>query len=126
MAEAAREALSDIEMFLKDKNQQARESLEEAHGNLLTLLELDVPNTLSRSLLSTNCIENLFKNLRSHIGRVCRWRKETEQADRWLAWGLIVASEGICKISAYWEIPALIAALDRKMSEDESSRKQAA
>ena len=125
-AEAAREALSDIEVFLKDKNQQARESLQEAHGNLLTLLELDVPNTLNRSLLSTNCIENLFKNLRSHIGRVCRWRKETAQADRWLASGLILASEGFRKISAYWEIPALISALERKMSGDDNTQKQAA
>lgn len=124
--EAAEEALTDLEAFLRDKNQQARESLEEARGHLLTLLELDVPNTLNRSLLSTNCIENLFKNLRRHIGKVCRWREETDQADRWLASGLILASEGFRKISGYQEIPALIAALERKMAEDEKNQKEAA
>ena len=124
--EAAGEALADIDAFLADKNQQARESLEEARGHLLTLLELDVPNTLNRSLLSTNCIENLFKNLRRHIGRVCRWREETDQADRWLASGLVLASEGFRKISGHREIPALVAALERKMAEDENSRKEAA
>ncbi len=124
--EAAEEALTDLEAFLRDKNQQARESLEEARDHLLTLLELDVPNTLNRTLLSTNCIENLFKNLRRHIGKVCRWREETDQADRWLASGLILASEGFRKISGYQEIPALIAALERKMAEDEKNQKEAA
>jgi len=123
---AAEEALAEIEVFLRDKNQQARESLEEARDHLLTLLELNVPNTLNRSLLSTNCIENLFKNLRRHIGKVCRWREETDQADRWLASGLILASEGFHKISGYREIPALIVALQRKMAEDENKQKEAA
>lgn len=123
---AAEEALADLESFLRDKNQQARDSLEEARDHLLTLLELDVPNTLNRSLLSTNCIENLFNNLRRHIGKVCRWREETDQADRWLASGLILASEGFRKISGYREIPALITALERKMAEEENNRKEAA
>lgn len=124
--EAAEEALAEIEVFLRDKNQQARESLEEARHHLLTLLDLDVPNTLNRSLLSTNCIENLFKNLRRHIGKVCRWREDTDQADRWLASGLILASEGFRKISGHREIPALIVALERKMAEDENSMNEAA
>ena len=124
--EAAEEALADIEVFLRDKNQQARESLEEARDHLLTLLDLDVPNTLNRSLLSTNCIENLFKNLRRHIGKVCRWREETDQADRWLASGLILASEGFRKISGYQDVPLLIEALEQKMTEDENNRKETA
>lgn len=123
---AAREALAEIEAFLQDKNQQARQSLEEAREQLLTLLELDVLNTLNRSLLSTNCIENLFKNLRRHIGRVCRWREETDQADRWMASGLLLASKGFRRISGYREIPAFIGALERKWAEEESRPKEAA
>lgn len=125
-AEAAREALADIEAFLADKNQQARESLAEAGGHLLTLLNLDVPNTLNRSLLSTNCIENLFKNLRRHIGKVCRWREETDQAQRWLASGLTLASGGFRKISGYQEIPSLIKALEKKMTDEENRKEKAA
>lgn len=124
--EAAREALNAIEDFLADKNQQARESLREADGQLLTLLELDVPNTLNRSLLSTNCIENLFKNLRRHIGKVCRWREQTDQADRWLASGLTLASQGFRKIGGYEEIPSLIKALEKKKQELPAQKGQAA
>ena len=125
-SEAAREALADIETFLADKNQQARDSLQEAGAQLLTLLELEVPNTLNRSLLSTNCIENLFKNLRHHIGKVCRWREETAQADRWLASGLTLASEGFRKISGHREIPSLIKALEKKLADDKHSDGEAA
>lgn len=125
-AEAAQEALDDIETFLADKNHQARDSLQEASGQLLTLLELEAPNTLNRSLLSTNCIENLFKNLRRHIGKVCRWREETDQADRWLASGLTLASEGFRKISGHKEIPLLIRALEKKMAEEERRKEKAA
>ena len=125
-AEAAQEAFEEIVAFLSDKNQHARDSLEEANGQLLTLLGLDVPNTLNRSLLSTNCIENVFKNLRRHIGKVCRWREETDQADRWLASGLTLAAEGFRKISGYQEIPALMKALEIKRAEVEESKGRAA
>lgn len=125
-AVAGREALADIESFLGDKNQQARESLEEAREHMVTLLELNVPNTLNRSLLSTNCIENLFKNLRRHIGKVCRWREESDQAERWLASGLTLASEGFRKISGYQEIPSLIKALEKKMAGEAQQEDKAA
>jgi putative transposase len=125
-SEAAREALGEIEAFLADKNQQARESLQEAGEQLLTLLELEVPNTLNRSLLSTNCIENLFKNLRRHIGRVCRWREETDQAHRWLASGLTLACEGFRKISGHQEMLLLIKALKKKWDQEETPKENAA
>jgi len=124
--EDARDVLAEIEAFLADKNQQARDTVKEAGSQLLTLLELDVPNTLNRTLLSTNCIENLFKNLRNHIGKVCRWREETDQADRWLASGLTLASEGFRKIRGYQDVPLLIEALERKMVQDKNSQKKVA
>ena len=64
----AKEAAEAIETFLSNKNAQARDSFEEAGEELLELFRLNVPNTLNVSLLSTNCIENAFKNLRRHIG----------------------------------------------------------
>jgi peptidoglycan/LPS O-acetylase OafA/YrhL len=57
------------------------------------LFTLEVPNTLNTSLLSTNCIENPFRNVRSRIGRVKRWRNST-MAERWLAYGLLTAEKG--------------------------------
>ena len=107
----AEEVAASIRAFLKDKNAQARESFEEAGEDLLRLFHLEVPNTLHRSLLSTNCIENAFKNLRRHLGRVCRWREHTQQADRWMASGLKLAQKGFRRIVAYKDLPDLEKAL---------------
>lgn len=124
--QAAREVLSEMERFLSDKNQQAKDSLHEAGAQLLTLLELEVPNTLNRSLLSTNCIENLFKNLRRHIGKVCRWRKQGDQADRWLASGLMLALQGFRKVLGHDKMATLIEALKKKLAHDENREGKAA
>lgn len=91
------------------------QSFEEAGEDLLTLFRLNVPNTLHVSLLSTNCIENAFKNLRRHIGRVCRWRHETKQADLWVSSGLALAAKGFRRIRGYQDIPKLIEALEKSM-----------
>jgi transposase-like protein len=112
--EQAEAAAAAIRAFLKDKNAQARESLEEAGEDLLRLFHLQVPNSLHRTLLSTNSIENVFKNLRRHLGRVCRWREDTGQADRWMASGLELAQRGFRRISGYEDIDHLTAALRRK------------
>jgi putative transposase len=118
--------LEDIEVFLSDKNHQARESLEEAGEQLLSVAQLGIANSLHPSLLSTNAIENLFKNLRRHIGRVCRWREDSAQADRWLASGLILASEGFRKIKGYEDIPALMQALTNKYRQNQNRKGEAA
>lgn len=112
-ATQAAEAAEAIRALLKNKNAQARESFEEAGEDLLRLFALEVPNTLNRSLLSTNCIENVFKNLRRHLGRVCRWRESTDQADRWMASGLKLAQRGFRRIGGLKELPALIEALEK-------------
>ena len=109
--EAALEAARALEAFLADKNAQAHASLAETGEGLLTIFRLGVPNSLHVSLLSTNAIENAFKNLRRHIGRVARWREETDQADIWLASGLTLAQQTFRRIKGYAEIPALIEAL---------------
>ena len=111
-AEDAKEAVDAIAAFLADKNAQARSSFEEAGPELLTLARLEITNELSVSLLSTNCIENVFKNLRRHIGRVSRWRESTDQADRWLATGFILTQQGFHRIKGYSKLPDLVLALE--------------
>ena len=107
-----KEAVDAITAFLADKNAQARSSFEEAGPELLTLARLEITNELSVSLLSTNCIENVFKNLRRHIGRVSRWRESTDQADRWLATGFILTQQGFHRIKGYSKLPDLVLALE--------------
>jgi len=83
--EAAEEVVRELEAFLKPLNAEALKSLHEAGDDLIALHCLNVPNTLHRNLLSTNAIENSFRNTRRKLGRVTRFRAETDQATRWLA-----------------------------------------
>jgi hypothetical protein len=112
--------VDDIERFLANKNAQARASFEEVGSELMTLLGLGVINDLNISLLSTNCIENVFKNLRRHIGRVSRWRENTTQGDRWMASGLILATQGFHRIKGYGKLKELIKALEIKIEIEEA------
>lgn len=113
-SEQAKAAAGEMDAFLSGKNRQARQSWSEAGKEAFTLPDLDVPNMLHKSLLSTNCIENAFKNLRRHIGKVCRWREETDQAERWLASGLLLASKGFRRIVGCEHLPELVRALEKK------------
>jgi transposase-like protein len=112
--EAAEEVVAELTAFLKDKNAEALKSLLEAGEDLIALHTLNVPSTLNRNLLSTNAIENSFLNTRRKIGRVTRFRAETDQATRWLAYALTEAEKGFRRISGYRDLPMLIAALSKE------------
>ena len=117
-AEEAITALEKIQLFLSDKNKAARDSLEEAGEELLAFFRLEAPATLNKTFLSTNIIENTIKNLRRHIGRVCRWRHESDHPERWIASGLKLAEKGFRKVRGYRDLPALVKALRRKDKEE--------
>jgi len=112
--EAALEVVGELRSFLKGKNAESLRSLEEAGEDLIALQSLDVPNTLHRNLLSTNAIENSFRNTRNKLGRVTRFRAETDQATRWMAFALLEVEKGFRRISGYENLPELIAALESK------------
>lgn len=114
--DAALEVVGELRVFLKGKNAESLRSLEEAGEDLIALQSLDVPNTLHRSLLSTNAIENSFRNTRNKIGRVTRFRAETDQATRWMAFALLEVEKGFRRISGYVDLPELIAALEAKQA----------
>ena len=116
-ADAGQEAYNDIEIFLKQKNAAALESFQEAGELLLSVHRLGVPATLHKTLLSTNLIENPFRNVRRKIGRVTRFRGETDQASHWLACGLLEAESGFRKVSGYRDLPELAEALQRDLEE---------
>ena len=110
--EAAREVYAELEAFLKPKNAQALDSFYEAGEELIALHVLDVPSTLHTSLLSTNLIENSFRNTRRKLGRVTRFRAETDQASRWLAFALLEVEKGFRRIAGWYELPSLAKALE--------------
>lgn len=111
---AAEEVVGELERFLQRKNAEAFHSLREAGDELIALHSLDVPSTLHRNLLSTNAIENSFRNTRRKLGRVTRFRAETDQATRWLAFALSEVEKGFRRLSGYRDLPSLAAALESK------------
>ena len=110
---AAQEVVNELVEFLRGKNAESLNSLHEAGDDLIALQSLNVPNTLHRNLLSTNAIENSFRNTRNKLGRVTRFRAETDQATRWLSFALTEVEKGFRRISGYKDLPALTAALER-------------
>ena len=122
--EAVREAYDDLRTFLKGKNSAALESFDEAGESLIALQLLDVPATLNTSLLSTNLIENPFRNVRAKIGRVKRWRSETDQPSRWMAYALLEAEKGFRRIKGYKDIPLLVKKLKRKAPSGSSTKEE--
>ena len=110
---AGQEALKELERFVGERNQAALESLKEGGEELLALHRLEVPATLHVSLLSTNLIEGPFRNMRRKLERVSRWRAETDQASRWLAYGLLEAERGFRRLRHAEDLGALRMALRR-------------
>lgn len=114
--DAAEEVFGELKTFLQPINLEGYQSLHEAGDDLLALHRLNVPSTLHRSLLSTNAIENSFLNTRRKLGRVTRFRAETDQASRWLSYALLDAEKGFRRISGHASLSSLIAALQRPVT----------
>jgi transposase-like protein len=110
-AVAGREAYRDLELFLTGRNEAALKSLQECGEELIALHTLNVPSTLNTSLLSTNLIENPFRNVRRKTDRVCRWRKDTNQASRWLSMALLEAENGFRRLRNHRDLAILHGAL---------------
>lgn len=105
--EAAEEGLGKLREFLKGKNAQALASLEEAGDELLAVHRLGAPSTLNKTLLNTNCIENPFRNVRTKLRRVSRWRPETQMASKWMAYALLEAERGFRRVTGYADMVKL-------------------
>ncbi len=80
------------------------------------------PSTLHVSLLSTSLIENSFRNTRRKLGRVTRFRAETDQASRWLAAALFEAEKGFRHLIGYKVLPRLAESLRRHLAVRGASR----
>ena len=111
---AAQEALGGVEEFLRPLNCAALKSLREGGDDLTAFHRLNAPSTLNASFLSTNLIENGFNNVRRKIGRVKRWRAETWQPERWMAFAVLAAEGGFRRIRDAGDMPELVEALRRE------------
>jgi len=112
-AAAGEEAFDELVESVRKKNLAAAESLEHRKDGILAFHRLNVPATLNVTFLSTNHIENVMRNARGVVGKVCRWNDETDQVARWMGVALLRAQEGFRRVRGHKELGELAAALGR-------------
>ena len=96
-------------------NPSAARSLEEGLEDTLTLHRLRVPESLRKTLRTTNPIESVFDTVRVACRNVKRWRPG-DQRERWIGSGLLFAEQKFRRIDGYRELPQLITILDSQFA----------
>ncbi|MDO9495096.1 MAG: IS256 family transposase [Nocardioides sp.] len=117
-ADSALEAQALLEALARELDKThpgAAGSLREGMAETLTVLRLDLPPTLARTLRSTNAIESMIGICREHAKNVKRWR-DGQMALRWCAAGMVEASKQFRRVSGHLHLPALRAALERHLA----------
>jgi putative transposase len=108
-AQALLEALANE---LDKTHPGAAGSLREGLAETLTVLRLDVPPTLARTLRSTNAIESMIGISRDHSRNVKRWR-DGQMALRWCAAGMLEAGKQFRRVNGHLHLAALRTSLER-------------
>jgi hypothetical protein len=78
----------------------------------LTVLRLDVPPTLARTLRSTNAVESMISICRDHSSNVKRWR-DGQMALRWCAAGMAEAGKQFRRVNGHLHLRSLRDTLNR-------------
>ncbi len=118
-ADSALEAealLTALARELDKTHPSAAASLPEGLNETLTVLRLDVPPTLARTLRSTNAIESMISICRDSSRNVKHWR-DGQMALRWCAAGMLEAGKQFRRVNGHLHLSALRAALEREASE---------
>ncbi len=112
---AAQAQLEALATELDKTHPGAAGSLREGMAETLTVLRLDLPPTLARTLRSTNAIESMIGICREHSKNVKRWR-DGQMALRWCAAGMVEASKQFRRVNGHLHLPTLRAALERHVA----------
>ncbi len=113
---AAEALLGALARELDKTHASAAASLREGMDETLTVLRLDVPPTLARTLRSTNAIESMISICRDSSRNVKHWR-DGQMALRWCAAGMLEAGKQFRRVNGHLHLPALRAALEREVRE---------
>jgi transposase-like protein len=114
--DAGDEAFDDLLDFLSDRNAAAAIALKARREDLTAFHNLNVPSTLNVTFLSTNCIENSFRNWREATGNVKRWSLKRDMVSRWSASGMLWAESGFNKIRHAKDLGALATVLSASVA----------
>lgn len=96
----AKERLNSIGRELKLINESALASLHEGLEDTLTLHRLGMFEKIGDSFKTTNCIENVNKQLATHTDRVDRWQN-SNQRQRWVATTLMLIEPRLNKVRGH-------------------------
>jgi putative transposase len=108
-ADSALEAEAQLTALAKELDKThpgAAGSLREGLHETLTVLRLDVPPTLARTLRSTNAVESMISISRDHARNVKHWR-DGQMALRWCAAGMVEASKQFRRVNGHLHLTAL-------------------
>lgn len=108
--ERAERILEGLARQLEREHPQAAASLREGLDETLSVMRLDLPEWLERTLATTNPIENLNGSIRRITRNVKRW-DDGRMVLRWVAASLTEAAKGFRKLRGYKGMPKLVAAL---------------
>jgi transposase-like protein len=108
----ALKGLKTTARWLQRLNPDAAASLREGMEETLTVVRLDVPELLRRTLATTNPIESAFSVAENVTSRVKRWR-DGDMRKRWCTAGLLRAESKFHRVKGYRHMRQLLRALDR-------------
>jgi putative transposase len=120
----AKKMLKDFELWLREINESAADSLLEALEEILTLHRLKVPALLRKTLHSTNPIESIFSMVRDCEGNIKRYRT-SKMRQRWLGAVLLHCERRFKRVKGYASIKAVVAAIDASHEEKDEDVKAA-
>lgn len=110
-AHEARKRLQALASWLERGGyEEAARSLREGMEETLTVLKLELPQALQRSLATTNAVENLIGTFRRVSRNVKRW-KNPSMIRRWTTLGLVTAEKKFRRIKGYHHMHVLLHAL---------------
>jgi putative transposase len=110
-ADTALRLLENLARSLDKKHPSAAASLREGMEETLTVTRLGLTGALSRTLETTNPIENLNGGVRRVSGRVKRCRNG-RMALRWVVTSALEAARNFRRLKGHREIPKLVAMLN--------------
>jgi len=109
-ASRAERQLANLARRLEAEHPGAAASLREGLNETLTVMRLELPRALERTLATTNPIENLVGRSRHVTRNVKRWRGGS-MVLRWMATAVHEAAKGFRRLRGYAGITKLVAAL---------------
>jgi len=106
--EQAKKMLDNLAESLKKQGEsKAASSLLEGLEETLTLVRLNAPFEIRKSLSSTNVIENMNGLIRITTNRVRKWKDE-EMIMRWVSSAIMESEKSFRRVKGYKSIPILL------------------